>query len=135
VFSAPVAPEDAADGGEGLLAGMLASAVLYVPTMMLLWFAPVLVAWHAVAPAKALFYSLVAFWLNLRAFIAYALALGLVLFVAMGALFMLISLMPSGAQGANARSLVFPMALVVLPTLFASYFASYRDVFGGAEPA
>jgi hypothetical protein len=135
VFSAPGARQDGAESGEGLLAGMLATAVLYVPTMMMLWFAPVLVAWHAVAPAKAVFYSLVAFWLNLRAFIAYALALGLVLFVAMGALFLLVSLIPSGAQAGNARSVVFPMALVILPTLFASYFASYRDVFGAAEPA
>lgn len=135
VFSAPGAQQDGAESGEGLLAGLLACAALYVPTMMMLWFAPVLVAWHAVAPAKAVFYSLVAFWMNLRAFIAYGLALGLVLFVAMGALFLLTSLLPSGAHAASARSLVFPMALVVLPTLFASYFASYRDVFGAAEPA
>lgn len=135
VFSAPGPREDLADGGEGLLAGLLASAVLYVPTMAMLWFAPVLVAWHAVAPAKAVFYSLVAFWLNLRAFVAYAFALGLVLFTAMGALFLATALIPSGAQAANVRSLVFPLALVVLPTLFASYFASYRDVFGGAESA
>jgi hypothetical protein len=135
VFSAPGPREGAADGGEGLLTGLLASAVLYVPTMMMLWFAPVLVAWHSITPAKAVFYSLVAFWLNLRAFIAYAFALGLVLFAAMGALFLLTLLIPSGAETANARSLVLPLALIVLPTLFASYFASYRDVFGGTEPS
>jgi hypothetical protein len=28
---------------------------------------------------------------------------------------------------------VFPLLLVLLPTLFASFYASYRDIFGG-EP-
>ena len=28
-----------------------------------------------------------------------------------------------------ALSLVFPLLLVLLPTLFASFYASYRDVF------
>jgi hypothetical protein len=29
---------------------------------------------------------------------------------------------------------VFPLLIVLLPTLFASFYASYREVFG-AEPA
>ena len=126
-----------AEGGPGdaLLLGVLASALLYLPTLMMLWFAPVLVAWHAVHPVKALFYSLVAFWMNRTAFIAYALALALVLFVAMGAVILLVTLLPGEAPAFNPRSLVFPMALVILPTLFASYYASYQDVFGaGGEP-
>jgi hypothetical protein len=121
-----------AEGGPGdaLLLGVLASALLYLPTLMMLWFAPVLVAWHAVHPMKALFYSLVAFWMNRVAFIAYALALALVLFLAMGAVILLVTLLPGEAPVFNARSLVLPMALVILPTLFASYYASYQDVFG-----
>jgi hypothetical protein len=134
LFSPPRAQEDGGPG-DALLLGMLASAVLYVPTMMMLWFAPVLVAWHAVHPAKALFYSLVAFWLNRMAFIAYALALGLVLFLAMGAVILLVSLMPGEAPALHPRSLVFPLALVILPTLFASYYASYQDVFGATGSA
>jgi hypothetical protein len=125
--------QEAGDPGDALLLGMLASAVLYLPTMMMLWFAPVLVAWHAVHPAKALFYSLVAFWLNRLAFIAYALVLGLGLFLAMGSVVLLVSLLPGEAPAFNPRSLVLPMALVLLPTLFASYYASYQDVFSVAE--
>ena len=134
LFSPPRAP---AQGGPGdaLLLGVLASAVLYLPTLMMLWFAPVLVAWHAVHPAKALFYSLVAFWLNRMAFIAYALALALVLFLAMGSVILLASLMPGAAPAFNPRALVFPLALVILPTLFASYYASYQDVFGATAEA
>jgi hypothetical protein len=134
LFAPPRAPEDGG-AGDALLLGMLASTVLYLPTLMMLWFAPVLVAWHAVHPAKALFYSLVAFWLNRRAFIVYALALALVLFLAMGAVVLLVALMPGEAPAFNARALVFPLALVILPTLFASYYASYQDVFGATEDA
>lgn len=134
LFAPPRAPEDGARG-DALLLGMLASAALYLPTLMMLWYAPVLVAWHAVHPAKALFYSLVAFWLNRRAFIVYALALALVLFLAMGAVVLLVALMPGEAPAFNARALVFPLALVILPTLFASYYASYQDVFGATGDA
>jgi hypothetical protein len=40
--------------------------------------------------------------------------------------------MPGETPAFNARALVLPMALVILPTLFASYYASYQDVFGAA---
>jgi len=93
----------------------------------------VLVAWHGLSPARALFYSLVAFWRNRLAFIAYALVLALVLFVAMGSVILVASLTPGETPAVNPRSLVFPLALIVLPTLFASYYASYQDVFGAPD--
>lgn len=130
---APREAQDAEPGGGSVLAGMLASVLFYLPTMMMLWFAPVLVAWHSVAPAKALFYSLVAFWLNLRAFLAYAIALALALFVVVGTVTLLAAAVAGDAPAASARSLVFPIALVALPILFASYYASYRDIFNTAE--
>ncbi len=121
------------EAGEGFPVGLLFAVLLYLPTMMLLWFSPVLVAWHGVAPAKALFYSAAAFWLNLRAFVVYAIALAALLFVVAGALTLLVSLVPARTTAATLQSLIFPAALVVLPILFASYYASYRDVFG-VEP-
>jgi len=126
---------DAGDAAGEFPVGLLFSVLLYLPTMMLLWFSPVLVAWHGVSPAKALFYSAVAFWLNLRAFIVYAIGLAVLLFVVAGVLTLLVSLLPERATAATVQSLVFPSALVVLPVLFASYYASYRDVFGVAEAA
>ena len=36
----------------------------------------------------------------------------------------------AGALRFPAASLAFPLILIVLPTLFASFYASYRDVFG-----
>jgi hypothetical protein len=43
--------------------------------------------------------------------------------------------MPGEAPALNPRSLVLPMALIILPTLFASYYASYQDVFGATGEA
>jgi hypothetical protein len=131
LFAPAGTPPAAAPGNP--LAGMLAAVLIYLPTLMLLWFAPVLVAWHALAPGKALFYSAVAFWLNRRAFVVYALTPAASLFVIVGTATLLSAALE--APAASARSLVFPMALLVLPTLFASYYASYRDVFGAGEKA
>jgi hypothetical protein len=35
-----------------------------------------------------------------------------------------------GALRFPAAALVFPLVFILLPTLFASFYASYRDVFG-----
>jgi hypothetical protein len=127
------APEAGEPEAGAVAAGLMFSVLLYVPTMMLLWFSPVLVAWHALTPAKALFYSAVAFWLNLRAFLVYGIALAVLLVAAAGGLTLLAALMPGDVSAAGAQALIFPLALLVLPILFASYYASYRDVFGAPE--
>ena len=60
------------------LAALLLAGGLYLPIMMLFWFAPVLVAWHAMAPPQALFYSFFASLLNWRAFLGYGMVAALV---------------------------------------------------------
>ena len=35
-----------------------------------------------------------------------------------------------GGAGVPVMGLVFPLLVVMLPTLFASFYASYRDVLG-----
>jgi hypothetical protein len=113
--------------GEPMFVAATVAALAYLPVMAAFWFAPPLVAWHSAGVAKALFFSFFACLLNWRPFLAYgavsaffALALPLaVLFVLMMASFKV-----------AAMSLVFPLLLVLLPTLFASFYASYRDIFG-----
>jgi hypothetical protein len=100
--------------------------------MMMFWFAPVLAAWHDAGAAKALFYSFFACLLNWRAFLAYGAvtALAMVAFplAAVSALLLL-----SGGAKVKLISLVLPLVILLLPTLFASFYASYRDVFGAKE--
>lgn len=116
-----------------ILPGVAATMVFYVPTMMALWFAPPLVAWHSMSAPKALFFSFVACWLNWRAFIAYGLAVAFIAVVLPSLALMLLALATGGAMRVQPRALLFPLLLILLPTLFASYYASYRDVFGAQE--
>jgi hypothetical protein len=112
---------------EDFLAALTFAAALYAPVLMMFWFAPPLAAWHATAPLKALFFSFFACLMNWRAFLAYGavtLAVALLLPLALLSLLLLLSLKVA------AMSLVFPLLLVLLPTLFASFYASYRDIFG-----
>jgi hypothetical protein len=116
---------------DAFLAALACAAALYTPVMMLFWFAPPLVAWHSASPMKALFYSFFACLLNWRAFLVYgAAAAALTLVVP----FVLVLTLRALANVSFAW-LAFPLLGVLLPTLFASFFASYRDVFGNQEPA
>jgi hypothetical protein len=120
-------PDDEVMQSDGFLGALALAALLYLPVLMMFWFAPPLVAWHGIAPAKALFFSFFACLLNWRPFLAYG-AVSAVLALALP-LAVLFALMLASFKVA-AMSLVFPVLLVLLPTLFASFYASYRDIFG-----
>jgi hypothetical protein len=126
-------PDDAVlESGQFSLA-LLVAAAGYIPVMLLYWFAPVLAAWHGYSPAKALFYSFFACLLNWRAFISYsvasALLAGLLPWLVLSALVLLL-----GVRAPSPLLLVLPLIMLLLPTFLASFYASYRDVFGG-EPS
>jgi hypothetical protein len=126
-------PEEEALQSDGLLAGMAAAAALYAPVMMMYWFAPLLAAWHGMAPPQALFYSFFASLMNWRAFLAYGAAVAFVMFVLPTVVLTLLLFVSGGALRVQPMALVLPLLLIMLPTLFASFFASYRDVFGAQE--
>lgn len=128
-------PEEEALQGDDLLGGMAAAGALYAPVMMLYWFAPLLAAWHGMAPPQALFYSFFACLLNWRAFLAYGAAVAFVMFVLPTIVLTLLLFVSGGALRMQPMALVLPLLLILLPTLFASFFASYRDVFGAQEAA
>lgn len=120
-------------------AGVLASLVLMLPTAMLVFFAPLLVAWHAMSPMKAAFFSFFACLLNWRAFAMY-LVFGIVLMILASNLAFALALALAGPQGradpGSLLSVVFlTMMLVVLPVMMASFYASYRDLFGTSGSA
>ena len=93
---------------------------LYLPVMFAFWFAPALAAWHSAGAAKALFFSFFACLVNWRAFLVYGALAALLAFAA--ALIVRVSPL-----------LFFPVLIVLLPTLFGSFYASYHDVFGARE--
>jgi hypothetical protein len=105
-------------------------ALSYAPVLMMFWFAPPLAAWHSTGALKALFFSFVACLMNWRAFLAYGAAVA-VMMMAVPLLALLALRAFGGADlGVAVASLVFPLLLLMLPTLFASFYVSYRDVFG-----
>ena len=123
-------PDETVLRSEEFLAALACAAALYLPVMMMFWFAPPLAAWHATGAAKALFFSFFACLLNWRAFLAYAAVTAAVTLLAPFAVLYGLLLVSGGALRAPAMALVFPLLIVLLPTLFASFYASYRDVFG-----
>jgi hypothetical protein len=124
-------PPDAVQAQDWLRAGGVLAA-LYAPVMMMFWFAPALAAWHSAGAAKALFFSFFACLLNWRAFLVYgALAAGLMVVLPIAALALPLALL--GGEKARMAPLLLPLLVLMLPTLFASFYACYRDVFGSPE--
>jgi hypothetical protein len=122
-------PEPQGGADEALAAAAILAAAAYLPVMAAFWFAPPLVAWHAASPAKALFFSFFACLMNWRAFAVYGALVALAtLAVPLAVLKALLA--AAGGEPRLAASLVFGFVLLVLPILFASFYASYRDVFG-----
>jgi len=114
------------------LPGLLVAALM-TPLMMAWWFAPVLVAWHRLTIAKALFFSFVACWMNWRPFLVYGLALLLAAVIGPGILLGLLLILLPGAQQFATVIVTVAIALIIAPTIFASFYVGYRDIFGISE--
>ena len=122
---------------DGSLAGAAALAgTLYLPLLAAFWFAPALSAWRNMPAFQALFYSLFAALRNWRAFLAYGVAVVLLGLICSFALFVL-ALLLRGLLGDKSQDalllVVLPVMLTYVPTLFASFYASYRDIFPPPE--
>jgi hypothetical protein len=108
------------------------ATLVYVPILMLTWFAPQLVAWHRQPVAKALFFSLFACWRNRWPFLVLGLAFsGLV--VAVSWLFsMLMSLL--GVSPQLGSMLMAPIALLLTCVAYSTQYPIYRAVLEPPMP-
>lgn len=87
---------------------------LYLPLLMLIWFAPLLVVFNDLNPVEAMKTSFFACLTNWLAFLIYGLIILVLWFIA---------------------SIPLLLGLVVLlPVLICSLYASYKDIFVTAEP-
>ena len=112
---------------------VLVVMTLMTPVMMAYWFAPVLAAWHRLSLGKALFFSFVACWMNWRPFLVFGAGVLLVAGIIPGLLLGLLLTLFPGAQGFITGLVMVPMMLIMAPVIFASFYASYRDIFGISE--
>ena len=108
---------------------LLILLALASPLLMAFWFAPLLTLWDGVPALKSVFFSFVASWRNWRAFVAYGLAVTVVGVVIPGAILLLSSLISGAVVAALAVGLRMALIFVLAPTLVASVYLSYRDVF------
>ncbi len=107
--------------------------LLMAPVLMAYWFAPVLAAWHRLSVGKALFFSFVACWVNLRPFLTYGIGLVLLGGIVPGLVLGVLLLIAPGAAGLVTAFVTLPMVLIVAPVIFASFYACYREIFGISE--
>jgi hypothetical protein len=124
-------PADEVMRSDDFIGALACAAALYAPVLMMFWFAPPLAAWHGIDPARSLFFSFFACLMNWRAFLAYGAVTAL---LALALPLAVLSAVMLASLKVAAVSLVFPLLIVLLPTLFASFYASYRDVFAADEP-
>src|SRR6267142_1854903 len=110
-----------------VLNAMLVATLAATPVLMAFWFAPVLVAWNRIGAVQSLFYSFFAVLRNWRAFLVY----GTILALAWAAFLVAVAVAAVLMQGKVQvlRSLALILTLVSLPTVLASFYASYRDIF------
>ena len=102
-------PEAFAELGTGFALAILVTLAISVPVYMALWFAPVLVTLHEAPPLAALRQSFGACLKNIVPFLLYGIIL-----MALG----IVAAIPLGLG-----------LLVLMPVIFASVYASYRDIF------
>jgi len=125
-------PPAAAFEDGSLAAAAVLAAILYLPVLAAFWFAPALSAWRNFSALQAMFYSLFAGLRNWRAFLVYGFTLVLLSIICSFALFLL-ALLARGLLGNRSQDalllVVLPVMLTYVPTLFASFYASYRDIF------
>ena len=115
-----------------ILRSLLWRLGLTVPVTLLFWHAPALLVWARIPVAKALFFSAVATWRNIGAFITYGAAwMGLMLVIALldSVLVMIIPL-PSLA---NMLAVVASMLLAA--AFYASLYFTVVDCFEASQPA
>lgn len=118
---------------EPLLKLALLMLVLAMPLILAFWFAPMLAGWEGVPATKSVFFSIIATLRNWRAFAVYGLSVMGVGVLAPGILIVLSGLISPALAGGLAIALRMVLMLVLAPTLMASVYISYRDVFTAHE--
>jgi len=110
-MSGTPSPEEVATAIAAALPALTFGALLSVPLMMGMWFAPPLLAFHDITPMAAIRLSFRGCVANLKPFLLFGLIVSALVMV----------LVP----------ITWRLALIVIiPTLIAATYAGYRDIFG-----
>lgn len=134
MFGTPI-PHPALEDGSVMRAALLGMA-LYAPVLAAFWFAPVLAAWNRMSATKALFYSFFATLANWRAFLVYGMVILGVGTIVPGFVIAFLGALMHGSTAVVTvvPTLILMFFIALVPSLFASFYASYRDVFPPPAP-
>jgi len=99
---------------------------LYIPIAMLMWFAPILVAWEQMSVGQALFSSWIACWTNKAAF-SYYLTIWGIFVVAIP--FFIEAILDSFGVRAAIPFLIPPYSMAALTVMYCSFFATWKACF------
>lgn len=111
---------------QGLYTGLTIGLLLYLPVAMVMWFAPILIAWEKMSVPQALFSSWVACWTNKAAFIFY-LMIWAVLIVAVP--FILEAFLDGIGLRAAIPFMIPPYSMTALTVMYCSFFATWKACF------
>ena len=110
---------------------LMVQLLLYVPVMVLMWFAPLLAGWHGMTPAKAMFGSAIACGRNVGALLIYGVA---AMALTVGVSFVLISGLAAMITSREVLSFfVAPIALVLMTIIQGSFYPMYLSIFAAAQ--
>lgn len=121
-------PDDLLES-EQLIVALQVTLVLMVPVLMAFWFAPMLAAWNDLSAGKALFFSFVACARNWRPFVVYGLGVAFISAILPGIVLGIVGATSAPLAKMVAVAMSLPLLFVFVPSLFASFYVSYRDVF------
>ena len=100
--------------------------LLYIPIAMLMWFAPILVAWEKMSVGQALFSSWIACWTNKAAF-SYYLAIWGIFVVAIP--FFIEAILDSFGARVAIPFLIPPYSMAALTVMYCSFYATWKACF------
>ncbi|MBK7238439.1 MAG: BPSS1780 family membrane protein [Candidatus Methylophosphatis roskildensis] len=112
-----------------LMAALQFALVLAMPVTMANWFAPLLVAWADMPTGKSLFFSFFSCLRNWRPFLIYGLGVMLISAVLPGLIVGAAAAVSEAASNMVSVAVVMVLVFLFVPTLFASFYVSARDVF------
>jgi hypothetical protein len=121
-------PADATPGLQDVdWMALLAQFVAFAPVLAVMWFSPVLVAWHGLAPGKAMFGSAIACVRNLGSLLVYGAGATLLVFTAS---FVLLGTLALVTTSQSVQSMfIAPVGLVLVSIVQASFYSMYVSIF------
>ena len=102
-----------------MMLALAIGAAVYLPVLMLIWFAPMLVVFNGAAPVAAMRLSFAACVGNTVAFLVYGAAI----------LMAWLALSLPAALGPVGGALAIALLVASIPVLICSVYASYQDIF------